>query len=630
MMDAMRKGAKTWVAKVLLGLLAISFAMWGIADMFTGGTRGALATVGNQQVTAAEYTNAWNRYTQEYTRQTGKSLSLEEARQMGIDRAILNELIRMAAVDDESQKLGLAVSDTYLAKEVTENPAFRDSTGKFDKDSFLALLQRNGMNEAMYFAQQRQERVRDALMDTANGDLPGSKTMVEAYFRFANEQRDARYFTITTADSEVAAPTDEEIKAEYDANPAPYTAPEYRTIAIMKVEPADVMARIQISDADLQSSYERLKNDYFVPEKRTVLQLSFPTTDEAAAARKRIVEGMDFLALAQERGFKEADVTFADKVKTEFFDPAVAEAAFSLAEGAVSEPVKGSLATVLLKVVKIVPEHQSSFDEVKTQLSDRLKLEQARDEIESIERSVEDARGGENPKFETIAQTAGIPFMLFPAVDATGKDDKGAPADIPYKDAVLKAAFDGDMVGVDSAPIHLDEGYVWYEVRSVTPSALRPFDTVKDQARAAVLAGKIRALSAEKAQKLVERARSGTALDALATEVQAEVKTMQGLKRTEIQPGFDAAAVSAVFSVPEGGFASAVEADGRSAKIMQSQAVLLPSFDASTPEAQDIAKRLKDTATNDVLSAYLGALQKDVSVTINETLWRQVSGNTSQ
>ena len=106
--------------------------------------------------------------------------------------------------------------------------------------------------------------------------------LLEAQYRYDNEQRDARYFMVTTQDSEVAAPTDDEIKKEYEANPAAYTAPEYRAIAVMKAEPADIAAKITLTDQDLADGFEKYKAEYFTPETRTILQMSFPTLEDAA------------------------------------------------------------------------------------------------------------------------------------------------------------------------------------------------------------------------------------------------------------------------------------------------------------------------------------------------------------
>jgi peptidyl-prolyl cis-trans isomerase D len=193
----------------------------------------------------------------------------------------------------------------------------------------------------------------------------------------------------------------------------------------------------------------------------------------------------------------------------------------------------------------------------------------------------------------------------------------------------VKAAFTSD-VGVENDAISLDDGYVWYEVREVIPSAVKPLDAVKEQAKAAVIAEKARAISYEKAKKLVERARGGARIEELATEVGAEMKSAQGLRRNESDQNFDVDAVSAVFAVPENGFAFAVETGGRSAKIMQSQAVLLPAFDPAAQDVKAEADRMKAQVASDALSAYLVALQAEAGVDINDTVWRNISGQQTQ
>lgn len=628
MMDSMRNAAKSWVAKLLIGLLAVSFGVWGIADVFRNFGSGALAKVGDAEISAQEFTLAFNQYLQNFTRQTGQPLTPEDARKAGIDRAVLNNLIQTAAIDNQTMAMKLAVSDKALAQEVMVNPAFQGSDGKFDAEQFKRLLASNGLSEAMYFAEQRRGKLREAVTGTADGDVKAPEALVEAIYRHRNEQRDARYFVVKTADSEVAAPTDAEIKAEYEANPPAYTAPEYRTIAVMKVEPADIVAKIELTDADLQAGYDKYKTEYFAPEKRTILQISFPTLDEAKAARDRIASGTDFLAIAKERGFAEADVTFAEKTKADFLDAAIADAAFTLAEGQVSEPVKGALATVLVKATKITAEHQSTLDEVKAQLSDRLKFERAREEIQSVYDAVEDARAA-TTTFEDIAAKAAIPFQVIAGSDAQGRDKAGKDLDMPHKPELLKAAFGSD-VGVENDAISLDDGYVWYEVREVVPSAVKPLDTVKADAAKQVTANKVRAKSEEKAKTLVDKLKSGAALEEVAREATATVQTAQGMKRNESDATFDPAAVAALFAVPENGFAYALEADGKGAKIIQSQAVLLQAFDPASTDAKAIAGELKNQAAADVLSGYLAALQKGSGVSINDALWRQIAGTQTQ
>jgi peptidyl-prolyl cis-trans isomerase D len=624
MMESMRKAAKGWAAKLLIGLLVISFAVWGIADVFTGSRTGALATVGETEIAPEQFSTAFQDYLQNYARQTGRGITPEEARALGIDRAILDNLLQQAALDHQAGKLNLGVSDTYLAHEVMLNSGFQDAAGKFDAARFKMILEQNGLNEQAFFAEERQRLLRQALTETASGDMPVNLGLIEAQHRFDNEQRDARYFIVKAEDSEVPAPTEDDIKKEFEANPTAYTAPEYRVVAMMKVEPADIAAKVALTEEDIAAGFEKHKGDYFTPETRTILQISFPTLEEAQAAQQKLAAGMDFMALAKERGFSEQDVTFADLAKTDFIDQAIAEAAFALSAGQVSGPVKGTLATVLLKAEKVTPEKQASLEEVKGQLTERLKLERASEEIQSIYDAVEDARASQTA-FEEIAANAGIPFQLLPPVDAQGNGKDGKPVSAPHAGDLVTAAFTSD-VGVENDAISLDNGYVWYEVREVIPSALRPFEEVKDQARAAVIAGKLRTLAGEKAKKLVERVESGANFAELAAETGAEVQTAQGLRRGERSDSFGPGAIAALFSVPDNGVAFALEPDGRSARVMQSQPVMLPAFVAASAEAKQTGDRLKSQIADNMLQAYLAALEQQAGVSINEASWRNISG----
>jgi peptidyl-prolyl cis-trans isomerase D len=159
---------------------------------------------------------------------------------------------------------------------------------------------------------------------------------------------------------------------------------------------------------------------------------------------------------------------------------------------------------------------------------------------------------------------------------------------------------------------------------------VRPLDEVKDAVVKDILAAKVRELALEKATKMAERAKSGTPLETLAAEVTATVQSATGLKRNETSADFDAAAVQAVFAIPENAFTVAPEGDGKGAKVIQSQAVLLPPFDAASAEAKEITEQTEQGIGADALSSYLASLQDTSGVTINEELWRQIAGTTQQ
>src|SRR4051812_6436318 len=172
MLDSLRGAAKSWVAKILIGILAVSFGgFWGIQDVFRGYHRTTLASVGDIDISVPEFTRQFEQAVQNYSRQTGQSISHELARQMGLDRQVLNDLMRGAALDAESRRMKLAVSNQQLAAEIAKNPAFKGTDGKFDKASFADILRRNGMTEDMFLASERQRFLRSAVSAPAGEDF---------------------------------------------------------------------------------------------------------------------------------------------------------------------------------------------------------------------------------------------------------------------------------------------------------------------------------------------------------------------------------------------------------------------------------------------------------------------------
>ncbi|MGE0239863.1 MAG: SurA N-terminal domain-containing protein [Parvibaculaceae bacterium] len=625
MLDKMRDSAKSWVAKVLLGLLAASFLVWGIADVFTFRPGSALATVGDQEISGQAYTDTYRNWLQDYQRRTGQTITPEQARLLGLDRALLNQMIRDAALDGEGSKMKLAVSDQQLVEIVQANPLFHNSQGQFDPARFREVLRQNGLSEAGYIAGERQRFLRDALADSVAWNFVPPNTLKEAAYRHRNEERDARYFVLRPTEQDVPAPGEPDLKSYWEKNSARYTAPEYRVIAVLRADPQDLAATIQISDADLAAAYDKFKRDYFKPETRAVLQIPFPNVDEAKKAKERIAAGTDFMALAKERGLTEADASLGEVSKDNIFDTIIADAAFGLAQDQVSDPVQGKLSVVLLKVTKITPEKQSTLEEVKSELTSRLQLEKAKTEVQNTYDAVEDARA-QQKSFDDIAKEVKLNLVVTPPVDPQGLGKDGKDVSVPFKEGVLKQAFESDTGVENDALTTPSGGYVWYEVREVTPSAVKPFDTVKAQVEADWKAQKLREVAMEKARQLVERAQNGVTLDALAGEAKAEIKTVQGLKRNETTNEFGPEAVAALFSVPESGFASAPEGDGKGAKIMQSQAVLIPTFDPNSEEAKTIAKALTDGAGANLAASFVADVQDELGVHVDEDMWRQVTG----
>jgi peptidyl-prolyl cis-trans isomerase D len=627
MMEALRSSAGSWIAKIFVALLAMSFGIWGIADVFRGRTTDVLARVGSEKITGQEYRRAFDRQVRAFSERQGVQITPEQARAIGLDRQVLARLLQDASLDAQAASLGLSVSDAMIADRIATNKAFQGPDGQFDANRFREILARNGLNEGEVVHLEKESLLAGGIVDALTNGTEIPKTMAQIAWRHGNEQRDVKYFVIGSDKIVIPTPSDSDLKSFYDSHPQSFSVPERRTMAVIAVTPDGLAPSIAVKDDELAKQYESRKEKYAIPETRRVERIPFPSIEEAQKARTRIMQGTPFESIGTERGFSNKDMVLDKVSKNDMGDAAVADVTFKLKDGEVSQPVQGRLSVFLVKASNIEPGRQRSFDEVKDKLRNELQLERARDVIIDLHGKIEDARGG-GASLEEVARENKLPLKVFGPMNqnGTGVDGKDIP-DMPAKSELLKAAFESD-VGVDNEPLSTsDDGFIWYEVREVKPAQRKPFGDAKAEIAQAWTDLQRREKLTAAANALVKRAEQGSRIEDLAREQASEVKTQNGLKRGQSSEAFDGAAVAALFAVPDNGFAYALESDGKHAKIMQSSPVLAQPFDVNSMDVRKISEFLSQNLATDISSLYLAELQRNLGVSLNEALWQQVNGH---
>lgn len=628
MLSALRDKAGGWVAKTFIGLLALSFAVWGINDVFTGYRGDALVVVGDHEVSANEFQTAFQRRVNTLSRQLGQQLTTAQARNLNIDRQVLGELIRDAALDNQINTLGLAVTEEAIARQIANSPGFQDAQGQFDRSRFQSVLRENGLTESSFIALQREQILRQEVAGVIDQSLTVPPSMVSAIVKQQNETRTAKYFLLESEDAgTVPEPSDADQQAYYEANKRAFTAPEFRTLTLLRLEPEDVAESIEISDAASRLRYDERIADYTTPETREIQQITFPSMEAAREARNRIIGGADFLDIAKERGMKPIDYNLGHLRRSEVSDEKLAEAAFSLPEGEISEPIETKLSVVLIRVLAIKPEEKRTFEEVKDEIKKRLSLEQAQEEILNLHDSVEDARA-EGATLSEIGRKFDLPVLQIDAVDSSGNGPDGKPlSEIPAATEVLRAAFESD-VGVENDPVDTPkEGFVWVDVNEITPSAVRPFEEVAQEVVERWKADKAGELLLKEAEELVEKANGGASMDDLAQALGKTVTTTGPIKRRDAPEPFGAAAVAALFRTMEGMAGLAQAGEAPNLVIFRLEKVDTPTFDPQSAEVKEIETKLSNGVGRDLFEIYIAGLQDSLGIEINEKLWQSLQGD---
>src|SRR4029079_1159154 len=319
---------------------------------------------------------------------------------------------------------------------------------------------------------------------TITAGLEPPKAMIEALSRFQTEQRSIEYIKLDAAHAgTIEPPSPETLAAYFEDHKAQFRAPEYRKIAFVAITPDEIGKWSEVSDEDAKKVFEQRREKLGTPEKREVSQLVFPNVEEAMGARNRIASGLSFDELAKERGLGTSDVELGIVTKSAIIDPAVADAAFSLSSGQVSQPVQGRFGVALVKIGKIEPGVMPTFESVAAQVKKEIATERARAKVNEIQNKMEDERSGGANVVEA-SQKLGLTAITIDAVDRSGRKPDGQPVtNIPRGLDVVSQAFNSD-VGVDNEPIQFAGGYVWYDVLGITPSRERPLDEVRSQVEA--------------------------------------------------------------------------------------------------------------------------------------------------
>ncbi|WP_024518785.1 peptidyl-prolyl cis-trans isomerase [Bradyrhizobium sp. Tv2a-2] len=632
MLRGLRKASSNWLGKtimtVAMGALIVSFGIWGIADIFRGFGQSTLATVGSTEISVNEFRQLYTDRLQQLGRQFGRPLTQEQARAFGFDRQLLEQTLAEAALDEEVRRLGLGQSDAETMRVILSDPNFKGVGGKFDPQRFQYMIRQFGFTEARYIADQRRVSLRRQLAGTLSAGLEPSKTLLEATTRFQNEQRTIEYIKLGAAQAGTIDPPSPEALADFfDKHKAQFRAPEYRKIVFVVLTPEEISKWSDVSDEDARKLFDQRKEHLGTPEKREVSQMVFPNMDEATAARSRIASGTPFDDLVKERKLAPADVDLGLVSKSGILDPAFADAAFSLPSGEVSQPVQGQFGVALIMVGKIQPAEQPSYESLAPQIKREIATARARDQVASLRDKFEDERGG-GASVTEAAQKLGLTATTIDAVDRSGNQPNGQPANVPQGLNVVAQAFSSD-VGVDNEPISYHGGYVWYDVLGITPPRDRSLDEVKDQVEARwredQVASRLRTKAAELVQKLGQ---AGNLADE-ATSLSVKVETASGLTRGGSAAGLPSNVVAAVFKTAKDGVGQATGNSDSEWVVFRVTDITVPPVDFASDEIKKLKDTLQRSLGDEQLAAYVTKLEKDIGTKVNEEAFAQATGASS-
>lgn len=639
MLESLRGMMGGFVAKIFIGLLVISFAVWGVSGAFLSGTGASTIEVGETKVSMVDYRFAYQNRINALQRQFNQRLSREQTQALGIDQAVLSQLVSGAVLDESARKMGLGVSDDRLAGLIADDPAFRDASGRFSRSTLDLVLRNVGMRQEDYIRNRGNIAVRNQLVTALTGEIAAPETFGELLGQYQSQKRVFDYVVVSPEVLEtVPEPADEELQAFYDANKEDYVAPEYRKLTLVKLTADEVANPAAVTDAEVAGEYERVKDRYAEPEQRRIQQVSFPDQEAAEAAAKRLEDGEPFQTILSELGRTEADIDLGMLKKSDLPDQNVANAAFELELNKPSGVVTGVFGPVILRVTEIQDENAKPLEEVSDQIRKELALAKASDELYDIHDKLEDERAA-GETLPQAARTAGLTAITVDAVDRFGLSPDGAKVEaIPEAAKLLAEAFDTDE-GVEADPVNIgSDGFAWYEVEEVIAERQKPLEEVRGEVVKAWTEAEIAKRVEEIANTIRDRAAKGEDFAVVASELlnvpaaqpaqpsggtdsqetseaASPVQTSSEMTRRDTGGQLVRDAVQAGFSAAGSSFVVAPGETGTTRLVLKVSRII--EGETATPP-ENVTRELDEGLADDILTNLVSDLQSREDVRINQ------------
>lgn len=555
MLDKIRDGAQSAIAKIILVLVILSFAFAGVSSYLGRSSQSAAATVNGEDISQAELEKAYQNEKNRLQQQLGDmfdALSGNDAYLANVKQGVLQRLIAQRLLDQAAKDLGLRVSDEQIKESIRNEPAFQVD-GQFNNDRYLALLQQLGFTPSSFRETMRADMSRSQLINALIGSEFVLKGEASQLAKLQAQTRDIRLLKVDSepflGDVKV---TDDELKQFYDANPDQFQRPEMVSLEYVELSAKALADKINVSDADAQAYYDEHKAEYKTVEKRLAAHILITGDDAAAKAKaeaiyKQLQDGADFAALAKQDS---KDKLSAEKggelgwFEPGVMDPEFDKALFALKKGEYSDVVQTSYGFHIIKVLDIQPSVIAAFADVKDKILDKLKMDKAVNQFYGLQQKLSDT-SYEVP--DTLAEAAKAVDATVKSTELFSRDSAPAPFNEP---AILKAAFSSDVLsGMNSNMLEVGSNDVMViRLKKHQPAGLMGFDEVKADIEKRLKQQKANELAKAKADELKGKLQQGASDLALESR-SAVTRTARDIDPAVVSKAFEMAKKADALSV---------------------------------------------------------------------------------
>ncbi|WP_299842458.1 peptidyl-prolyl cis-trans isomerase [uncultured Roseovarius sp.] len=599
---------------ILMGLLILGLGGFGVSNL-SGNVR-SVGAVGESEITINEYARALENQINAYSAQLGAPVSFAQAQQAGIDASVLSQLVSVTALEEETRRLGISIGDANLREQITRIPAFQGIDGSFDREAYRFALDRAGMNEGDFEADLRAQQASTLLQNAVIAGVHAPEAYTDTLLRFLAEERDITWAVLDRDDLQTGlpVPSEEDLQAYHDANPAEFTTPQIKRLTYAWLTPEMIIDTVEVEESALRAAYDERIEEYRQPERRLVERLAFADTAAADAALARITGGeTSFEAVVEERGLELADIDLGD-VRQIDLDGA-GDAVFAASAGDIVGPLDSPIGPALFRINAVLAAQETSFEDAQPELRDELAADRARRVIDAQIESVDDLLAGgatiEDLSAETEMQLGQIDWH------------EGVSDDIAAYDSFRVAAASITAEDYPDVAQLEDSGIFAMRLDEVVPPALLPLEEVREQAEEAWRLQAVEEALNTQVQAQATELKSGTTFEELGMTPQAAT----GLNRRGSQADVPPELADTVFGMAKGDV-ELIQGGGR-VFVLRLDDIRQPdqSDEELTTLRQSIAEQNANSVAQDLYQILAADIRSRVGISVNQQALNAVHAN---
>ncbi len=542
MFAAFRRLSKSALGSILtilfLLMIAASFALADLSNVGSGtlgGSSGALATIGDEQVTDREMSNAMRRALEQARQQNPEATYATIADQF---EPMLNSMIEEKALLAFASDHGFILSKRLVDAEIAKLPATRGLDGRFSEQAYAAFLQQQQMTDGELRQLLRTAMTQRLVLAPAVVDARVPLGVARPYASMLLEEREGQFALIPTELFRAGLdPSDGDLQSFYAQNRTRYMVPEQRVLRMAKLGP-DLVANVAPTDAEIAAYYQENRAQYAGSEKRVISQAVVQDKAAADAIASRARGGAAFAAAAAPAGLSAADVSVGPQSQAEFSNlagEAIARAAFGAAKGAIVGPLRSDLGWHVIKIDDIQGASGRSLAQARDEIAALLAANKKKDALTELVADVED-QIAEGASFAEATAAAKLQVTTTPAINANGqaRGEPGYqfPADLA---PVLKAGFVRAADEPEVVTLEGDAGYVLVGVERIIEAAPAPLAQIRDRVREDWIQRKANERAQAVASGIAKKVAAGASLEKATAEAGVDLPAVRPVKAQRIQ-----------------------------------------------------------------------------------------------